>query len=187
MELRTLFDLARAYGYDDWLAFDASLVRGLAYYTGIVFEAFDRGGNLRAICGGGRYDRLLSTFGGKDLPACGFGFGDMVLLEFLSEQGLLPEPDPGIDDVVFAFEENLREAAVEVATRLRASGRRVDLVLEPRKVKWAYRHANRLGASRVVLVAPEEHARGVVRIKDLASGEESDLTLTDLAPDPDTP
>ncbi|XVE61669.1 hypothetical protein DITRI_Ditri06bG0058500 [Diplodiscus trichospermus] len=80
-DLKQLFSLAEKFGCSEWLQFDASVVRGLAYYTGIVFEGFDREGKLRAICGGGRYDRLLSTFGGDDVPACGFGFGDAVIVE----------------------------------------------------------------------------------------------------------
>lgn len=85
-ELADLFALANAYGYADWLAFDASVVRGLAYYTGTVFEAFDRAATLRAICGGGRYDRLLSAYGGDDAPMCGFGFGDAVIVELLQDK-----------------------------------------------------------------------------------------------------
>lgn len=180
VELQRLFALADAYGYADWLQFDASIVRGLAYYTGVVFEAFDRGATLRAICGGGRYDRLLSTFGGKDLPAVGFGFGDVVVLELLRDKGLLPNLPAQIDDVVFAFSAELRPAATEVAGRLRAAGRAVDLVLEDKKVKWAFKHADRAGASRVLLVAPDEWERGLVRVKDLASGEEADLPLDEL-------
>eukprot|EP00955_Chlamydomonas_euryale_P102279 365408-Chlamydomonas_euryale.AAC.26 len=91
-DLRRLFELAKGYGYDDWLVFDPSVVRGLAYYTGTVFEGFDRSGNLRAICGGGRYDKLLGTFGGADLPCCGFGFGDAVIVELLKEKNILPSP-----------------------------------------------------------------------------------------------
>jgi histidyl-tRNA synthetase len=179
-QLRALFELAEAYGYADWLQFDASLVRGLAYYTGTVFEAFDRGASLRAICGGGRYDRLLSTFGGKDVPACGLGFGDAVIVELLKDKGLLPEPAPQVDDLVFAFTPDLRPAAVEVAGRLRRRGRSVDLVLEDKKLKWALRRANQAGASRLVLVAPDEWAAGKVRLKDLESGAESDQTIEEL-------
>ncbi|CAL5381048.1 unnamed protein product [Camellia sinensis] len=81
-DLKRLFSLAEKFGYSEWIQFDASVVRGLAYYTGTVFEkGFDREGKQRAICGGGRYDRLLSTFGGDDIPACGFGFGDAVIIE----------------------------------------------------------------------------------------------------------
>jgi len=179
-DLRALWDLAAAYGIADWLVFDPSVVRGLAYYTGIVFEAFDNGSLQRAVCGGGRYDKLISTYGGKDIPACGFGFGDMVILEVLKDRGLIPELAGAVDDLVFAWGATLRPAAIEVARRLRASGRSVDLVLEDKKVKWAFKHADRRGASRMVLVAPDEWAKGEVRIKDLASGEESNVPLAQL-------
>ena len=87
-ELSQLFELAEAYGYRDWLRFDASVVRGLAYYTGIVFEGFDRKGELRAICGGGRYDKLLTLYGAPEpVAACGFGFGDCVIMELLRDKG----------------------------------------------------------------------------------------------------
>ena len=180
VELRTLFALAEAYGIADWLQFDASVVRGLAYYTGAVFEAFDRGATLRAICGGGRYDRLLSTFGGADVPAVGFGFGDVVIVELLKDKGLLPDLASSVQDVVFAFDESLRPAAIEVAGTLRAAGRSVDLVMERKKVKWAFSHADARGAERMVLVAPAEWEQGRVRIKDLRSGEQIDVPLAEL-------
>ena len=179
-ELATLFDLVDAYGISDWVAFDASVVRGLAYYTGPVFEAHDRAGKLRAICGGGRYDRLLSSLGGNDMPATGFGFGDMVIMELLNEKGLVPELPSGNQDIVIAIDEDLRSAAMSVATKLRASGRLVDLVLEDKRMKWAFRHAERTGAQRLVMVMPDEWAAGNVRIKELESGEESDVAVDDL-------
>ena len=171
-ELERLFELAAAYGYDGWLRFDPSLVRGLAYYTGVVFEAFPARGELRALCGGGRYDRLLSAFGGRDVPACGFGFGDAVVIELLNDLGRLPELPAQVDDVVFAFAGDLRGPAMEVAARLRRAGRSVDLVLEDRRMKWAFRHADAAGAARLVLLAPEEWARGLVKVRDLATGVE---------------
>ena len=88
-----------------------------------MFEAFDRSGTLRAICGGGRYDTLLSTFGGADIPACGFGFGDVVIMELLSDLDLIPELPSGVDDIVFAMNEELRGAAMQVANKLRKNGR----------------------------------------------------------------
>ena len=179
-ELATLFDLVDAYGIADWIAFDASVVRGLAYYTGPVFEAHDRAGKLRAICGGGRYDRLLSSLGGNDMPATGFGFGDMVIMELLNEKGLVPDLPSGNQDIVIAIDEDLRSAAMSVATKLRASGRLVDLVLEDKRMKWAFRHAERTGAQRLVMVMPDEWAAGNVRIKELESGEESDVAIGDL-------
>ena len=179
-ELAGLFDLIDAYGIADWVAFDASVVRGLAYYTGPVFEAHDRAGQLRAICGGGRYDRLLSSLGGNDMPATGFGFGDMVIMELLMDKGLVPDPPSGNEDIVIAISEDLHSAAMLVASKLRASGRSVDLVLEDKRMKWAFRHAERTGAQRLVMVMPEEWAAGNVRIKDLESGEETDVAVGDL-------
>lgn len=179
-DLRQLWGLAEAYGYADWLQFDASIVRGLAYYTGTVFEAFDRGATLRAVCGGGRYDRLLSTFGGKDQPACGFGFGDVVILELLKDKGVLPTLAQVVDDVVFPYNEELRPAAVAVAQALRSTGRRVDLILEKKRTKAAFKHADRLNAERMVLVAPDEWARGEVMFKDLKSGEQTVVPFASL-------
>lgn len=89
-----------ALGIGDWVTLDLSIVRGLAYYTGVVFELFDAKGELRAICGGGRYDDLLKAIGGADLPALGFGMGDVVLGELLTERGLWPEPQQDAVDFV---------------------------------------------------------------------------------------
>ena len=179
-ELNLLFDAIDSYGISEWVEFDASIVRGLAYFTGAVFEAHDRTGEFRAICGGGRYDKLLSTLGGKDLPATGFGFGDMVIMELLAEKGLIPELVSDIDDIVIPLNSDLRNAAVMVAASLRNSGRTVDLVLEDKKMKWAFKHAERIGAARLVLLAPDEWSRKMVKIKDLDTGEESEISLNDI-------
>ena len=180
IELQSLFSLCDSYGISDWVSFDASVVRGLAYYTGPVFEAHDRAGNLRAICGGGRYDKLIGTLGGNDLPATGFGFGDMVVMELLADKGLLPELSTGVSDVVFGMGTELRGAAMQVAAKLRSGGRTVDLVLEDKKMKWVFKHAERCGATRLVMVMPDEWAEGKVRIKDLDTGEESTVAMEDL-------
>ena len=180
IELQSLFSLCESYGISDWVSFDASVVRGLAYYTGPVFEAHDRAGNLRAICGGGRYDKLIGTLGGNDLPATGFGFGDMVVMELLADKGLLPELSNGVDDVVFGMGTELRGAAMQVAAKLRSVGRTVDLVLEDKKMKWVFKHAERCGTTRLVMVMPDEWAEGKVRIKNLDSGEESTVAMQDL-------
>ena len=179
-ELERLFQLLESYGISDWTTFDASVVRGLAYYTGPVFEAQDRGGELRAICGGGRYDKLIGTLGGRELPATGFGFGDMVIMELLSDKGLLPDISSRVSDVVFSMDESLRGAAMEVSSKLREAGRTVDLVLEPKKMKWVFKHAERTGADRLVMVMPAEWESGKVRIKDLQTGEESDIEFKAL-------
>ena len=179
-ELNLLFNSIDSYGISEWVEFDASIVRGLAYYTGAVFEAHDREGKFRAICGGGRYDKLLSTLGGKDLPATGFGFGDMVIMELLAEKNLIPELISGIEDIVIPLNPELRSASVTVAAALRDTGRTVDLVLEDKKLKWAFKHAERTGADRLVMVMPEEWKSGKVRIKDLESGEENDVSIEEL-------
>jgi len=179
-ELETLFKAIESYEISDWVEFDGSIVRGLAYYTGCVFEVNDREGKFRAVCGGGRYDKLLSTLGGKDLPATGFGFGDMVIMELLEDKNLLPELLSGIEDVVISLSPELRNVAVKVATTLRASDRLVDLVLDDKKIKWAFKHAERIGATRIVLVGQEEWSRQKIKIKDLETGEESELSIDDI-------
>merc|ERR1712232_1018264 len=120
-EIRQLLQYANAAGIADWLEFDASVVRGLAYYTGIVFEAFDKSGGIgRAIAGGGRFDKLMSTYGAKgDLPAVGFGLGDVVIKEILETKRLLPDftQEDRIDYFIAPFAEEANYmVALEVAT-----------------------------------------------------------------------
>ncbi len=176
-DLERLFELLDGYGLADRVVFDASVVRGLAYYTGIVFEAFDAGGVLRSICGGGRYDRLLESLGGKPVPAVGFGFGDAVVSELLADKGLLPELPRGLDAVVFPFGDAERPAAQALAARLRTEGQSVELVLGQVKPKRALADADRAGAARVYLIGPDELGRGVARVRELATGEERDQPL----------
>lgn len=178
-DLKKLFSFAEQYGFADWICFDASVVRGLAYYTGIVFEAFDREGKLRAICGGGRYNRLLSTFGSEDIPACGFGFGDAVVVELLKEKGLLPDLPHQIDDIVFPLDDELEGPASTVASSLRKKGRAVDLV-EDKRLKWVFKHAERINASRLILVGKSEWERGMVRVKILSTREEFEIKSGEL-------
>jgi len=176
-ELQRLWDLLDAYGIADRVVFDASVVRGLAYYTGTVFEAFDANAELRSICGGGRYDRLISTLGGPSIPAAGFGFGDVVIGELLADKNRLPELTRDLQDVVYAFGETERPAAIAVAQRLRREGRRVELVLGTPKLKRVMADADRAGAERVWLLGPDEVGRGVVKRRDLATGEEAERNL----------
>ncbi|CAD6219973.1 unnamed protein product [Miscanthus lutarioriparius] len=178
-DLKKLFSFAEQYGYADWICFDASVVRGLAYYTGIVFEAFDREGKLRAICGGGRYDRLLSTFGSEDIRACGFGFGDAVIVELLKEKGLLPDLSRQVDDIVFPLDEELEGPASSIASSLRKKGRSVHLV-EDKRLKWVFKHTERINASRLVLVGNSEWDRGMVQVKILSTREEFEVKAGEL-------
>jgi len=181
-QLSKFMSLCEAYGIQDWIIFDASVVRGLAYYTGIVFEAFDRKGQLRAIAGGGRYDKLLETFGGDPTPAAGFGFGDAVIVELLKERKVLPSfESAGTDTVIFAMSEDLYKVAVSVATSLRKAGQSVDVVLENKKPKWVFKYADRIGASYCVVVGADEYANGEVAIKDLSAGEQQSVKIDSLA------
>ncbi|CCW61731.1 unnamed protein product [Phytomonas sp. EM1] len=171
VELRSFFDLIAAYGYADWVLFDASVVRGLAYYTGIVFEGFDREGKFRAICGGGRYDNLLSLYGSPNpIPCAGLGFGDCVIVELLKEKNLLPSIPQKMDDVVIPFDESMRPAALKILKALRSQGRCADIIMEKKKIVQAFSYADRVGAVRAVLVAPDEWSRGEVRVKMLREG-----------------
>lgn len=173
-EIRTLFALAKGYGFDEFLIFDASIVRGLAYYTGIVFEAFSvtKDSELsRAICGGGRYDRILTTYGAKqDTPACGFGFGDVVILEILKDLGKIPKSvtQHTICDLVIPFNEEMRPAACEIVTMLRNGGNKADVYLgKTKNIKNGFNYADRIGADRAILIGPDEWSRKEVTVKYL--------------------
>ena len=181
-QLDSLLSLCEAYGIEDWIVFDASVVRGLAYYTGVVFEAFDRKGELRAIAGGGRYDKLLETFGGDPTPAAGFGFGDAVIVELLKERNVLPSFEAtGIDTVVFSMDPDFYSGALDVANKLRLTGQSVDVVLERKKTKWVFKHANRIGARFCAIIGSREFEDKEVSIKDMESGEQQNVKLHDLA------
>ncbi|KAJ9453095.1 Histidine--tRNA ligase [Diplonema papillatum] len=185
-ELTELFNLLGAYGFEDWVVFDASVVRGLAYYTGVVFECFDRAGELRAICGGGRYDNLMQTYGhNRAIPACGFGFGDCVIKELLMVKGLMPSLEAEVQDLVIPFNETMRRPAIEVAQKLRDAGRSVDIVLKSKQSpKQSFSYADRVGAVRAIFVAPSEWANQSVVVKNLradgkdrADGDRGTVTL----------
>jgi histidyl-tRNA synthetase len=179
-ELEGLWLLAQAYEFDDWLEFDASIVRGLSYYTGIVFEGFAKQHKLRAIFGGGRYDKLLTTYGAKqDLPACGFGFGDCVIFELLKEKNLTPILNSDIDVVVMCFDESLRTASYKVANKLRSRNVTVDVqLITNKKVSWCYAYANRIGANKCILIAPEEWLqRASVVVKELKATEQTEYEI----------
>jgi len=176
-DLRRLFELLAVYGVADRVVFDASVVRGLAYYTGVVFEASDARGALRAICGGGRYDRLVEALGGPPLPAVGFGFGDAVICELLAELGKLPALPRALDAVVCPIGEACRAAAIRLAQVLRASGSSVELVLHDTRLKRVLGDAAKVGAAQVYLLGPEELAAGCVQRRDLATGEQQRVPL----------
>lgn len=174
-DLEALFALAEDFGYRKFLTFDLGVVRGLGYYTGIVFEAFDTRGALRAIFGGGRYDNLLGSLGGKDLSCVGLGFGDVVIQELLIDLGRLPGAERSVDVAVGYLNENCRSLAARAAGSLRVSDESVDLALRPEPAKRFFKRANALGAKRSVYVGPDEVASGELKIKDMTTREERAL------------
>ncbi|MCZ6552249.1 MAG: histidine--tRNA ligase [SAR324 cluster bacterium] len=176
-ELEALQELLGRVGFGDWVGFDITVVRGLSYYTGTVFELRDRSASLRAICGGGRYDSLLSAFGGDPIPAIGFGFGDVVILELLGDLGLLPQLGTDLDYVVIPFSDAQVPAALELSQKLRRKGLRVDADFALRKLKRALQRASEIGARRAVLLMPDELERGEVVVRDMAKREERRVAM----------
>ncbi|MYA63268.1 MAG: histidine--tRNA ligase [Gemmatimonadetes bacterium] len=172
--------ILEAMGLGGFLHFDLTVVRGLAYYTGIVFELFDRAGELRAICGGGRYDRLLELVGGEPLPAVGFGMGDVVLGELLRDRGLVPGSAPSCDYYVVWVGPDQRAAGLEIGSRLRAAGHSVMYSLRPQGVGKQLKAANRAGAQRAVIIGPDEAAAASATVRDLATGSQETKTLRSL-------
>lgn len=168
------------YGLGGWVEFDAGLVRGLAYYTGPVFEVWDRRGELRAVCGGGRYDDLLASLGEVDLPAAGFGMGDVVLAELLRERGLVPEETGAVEDFVVYVSEEQRPLALRVARALRERGRSASFDLEGRGVGRQFKAADQAGALRAIVLGPDEVSREVALVRDMKSGDEREAPLEEL-------
>jgi len=177
---RVLEDLG-ARGLRDFVKVDYGVIRGLAYYTGVVFEAFDRKGEFRAIAGGGRYDQLIGQVsGGKvNLPGLGFGMGDVVLAELLKSRGRLPSSTPAVDLWVVIEDETLREASLRLVQTLRDAGRAVDYSLVPSKPDKQLKRALELGALRTVRL---EHGPDgpMARIRDLTTREERVMPSSDV-------
>jgi histidyl-tRNA synthetase len=175
--LARYFEYLDALGVGEWVEFDLSIVRGLAYYTGIVFELFDAKRELRAICGGGRYDSLLKQLGGTDLPALGFGMGDVVLAELLRARGRMPEATPSVDVWVAYGDAALLDEAMRVARRLRDRGRSVEYALGGQQLSRQLKAADAAGARDVLVLQPADLERGEAIVRRLADGNETRVRL----------
>ena len=176
-DLRELLKLLDNYGLAGIAQFDIGVIRGLGYYTGVVFEAFDRQRQFRAILGGGRYDRLLSDLGGAEMPAVGLGFGDVVIAELLADRKRLPDGPPEIACAVGYMTENERLPALRAARNLRQTGVNTDLALKPEKPKSFFGRVGRGGYREAVFLGPDDCARGTMRVKDLQQRSERELPL----------
>jgi histidyl-tRNA synthetase len=181
-ELQAILDNLSARGLDPFVKVDYGVIRGLAYYTGIVFEAFDRKGEFRAICGGGRYDNLVKLIsGGKvDLPALGFGMGDVVLLELLKARGLLPKFEAGIAVFCLIEDEALRAESLKLIHTLRQHGISVEYSLTKAKSDKQFKRAQELNAAQTVRLERGPAGELTAKLKDLKSREERTLTIDEL-------
>ena len=185
-KLDRLVDGLRQRGLADFVSVDLRIVRGLAYYTGVVFEAFDRSGKLRAIAGGGRYDNLIAQLsdGAASLPALGFAMGDVVLGELLRENATakaqmesLVSREKQLDLYVVIAKEERRPDALAKIQELREQNYRVDFSFTPAKVGKQFQAAEQLGA-RVALLFGDEWPQ--VTLKDMSNGKQAVLGSEDL-------
>ncbi|MEO7298732.1 MAG: histidine--tRNA ligase [Verrucomicrobiota bacterium] len=181
-ELDSILKNLAARGLGDFVKIDYHVIRGLAYYTGVVFEAFDRKGEFRAIAGGGRYDNLIKLIsGGKvNLPALGFGMGDVVLLELLKARELLPKFDAGIDAFCLIEDEKLRDASAQLIHDLRGQGYAIEYSFTPAKADKQFKRAMELNAGYTIKLENNETGDLRVKLKNLRTREEKTMGLAEV-------
>jgi len=174
-ELKRFFSAVEALGLSEYVRFESSIVRGLQYYTGTVFEAWEVGGEIkRSILGGGRYDNLLAEVGGEQLPAVGFAMGDVVITLLLQKYGLLPKklPIQPASVLVTVFDQERLLASFKLAAELRRAGLKVAIYPEPAKLPKQFRYADKIKARVTIVVGPDEAVKNQATIKDLSNGSQ---------------
>ena len=173
-ELQRFFNAIDALGMSDYVRFAPHIIRGLDYYTGTVFETWDREGEFRAILGGGRYDNLVADVGGDPLTAVGFAMGDMVISLVLEKFGCLPQ-DTGYSPapvLVTVFDENSLPVSLQMAASLRQSGLKVACYPEPIKIGKQFKYADRMGMKIAIIIGPDEQVKNLAAVKDLRTGQQ---------------
>lgn len=178
--LQDLRDAVDAHGIADQVVFDLSIVRGLAYYTGLVFEVFDTEGELRAVCGGGRYDELVDLFGGEEMPAIGLAIGDAVLEELMRREDVWPDEELDTDVYVLPVSDDVRTRALEFVRELRSEDLVVETDLSGRNVGSQFDYADAINADTVIVVGKRDLENDVVTVKDMASGDEEQVPVDDV-------
>lgn len=173
--MESLSDALEAYGVAGVCRLDLSIVRGLAYYTGLVFEAFDSEGELRALFGGGRYDDLVGMFGGQEVPAVGFAFGYSTTIELLKKEERWPLKQVETDVYVLNVSESVRDTGLEIARELRSNGLTVETDLTGRGFGSQLDYADGMNAKRVLIVGERDLENDEVTVKDMASGKEEQV------------
>ncbi len=180
LELQKLFEALEALGVYDLCRLDLSVVRGLGYYTGIVFEAVDpKTPELGSLFGGGRYDSLAGIYG-RSMPACGVAGGIERTMAALQKRGISPEKQECTEYFVAAVNDSVRGEALKIAQKLRSEGKPAEFDIMGKNLRGQLEYANRIGAKKAVIVGPKELAEGKVRIRDLKSGEEKECRIEDL-------
>ncbi|MBD5780180.1 histidine--tRNA ligase [Pelagicoccus sp. NFK12] len=172
---QVVLDGLSAMGFGGFVKIDLSIVRGLAYYTGFVFEAFDKKGEFRALAGGGRYDALVKKMGGPDMPAVGFGMGDVVLGELLKARGKMPEFVDTIDFFAVTGGDAEKLAALSDVALLRQAGYSVEYQLKSQAFGKQLKAAASSGARFSLIYGSEELEKGVVKLRNLADRSEQDV------------
>ena len=181
-DLVSFFSLVDDLGIRDFVEYDPSIIRGLAYYTDLVFEVWDRQGQFRAILGGGRYGNLLSDVGGEPMGGIGFAMGDVVIGLVLEQYGLKPQLRPSpTRALVTVFSPELTGQSARVAARLRSAGINTELYPQASKLDRQLKYANAYGIPFAIIIGPDEAAGGTATVKDLTTGKQQSVALADLA------
>jgi histidyl-tRNA synthetase len=180
-ELNRLFAILKTMQVSEFCTFDISIVRGLAYYTGVVFEIYDRNCQLRALGGGGRYDNLLKQFGGPQVTGTGMGMGDCVLGILLEEKGLLQKnlPKREIDYFIACADRDRFDDVIRIAAILRGKGFSASFSYKSSGLGKQLKQAADQGACKCVIVG-QEMAQSQVQVKDMASSQQSLVDLQEL-------
>jgi histidyl-tRNA synthetase len=180
-ELTKLFSACDSLGISEYLNYDPTVIRGLDYYTGTVFEARDISGSERAILGGGRYDNLVADVGGEALPGVGFAMGDVVIQLVLETNGLLPSLQTNPAAVlVTSFDETLQTESLSLARDLRDSKINVEWYPTAGKLNKQLKYANNQAIPYVCILGPDEFESGTVTLKNLSTGEQEIINRDDL-------
>lgn len=178
--MRSLRDALESYGVLEMCELDLSIVRGLAYYTGLVFEAFDAEGELRALFGGGRYDDLVGLFGSREVPAVGFAFGYSTTVELLKKEDRWPLKQIKTDVYVLSVSDSVKDTALEYASSLRERGLTVETDLSGRGFGSQLGYADSINAERVLIVGERDLEKDQVTMKHMDSGEEETLARDEV-------
>lgn len=181
--MEEFFESVQALGAGEYVRYAPQIIRGLDYYTGTVFETWDKDGEFRAILGGGRYDNLVADVGGEPLPATGFAMGDAVIGLVIKKFGRLPAglgASPA-DLLVTVFDENSLPASLTLAAELRQTGLKVACYPEAAKLAKQFKYGDRMGMRLAVVLGPDELANGMVALKNLRSSEQITVARQCLA------